>query len=225
MFQSKSSMGPRGDAIAQVDWVVGELVAELKKQSLEKNTLIIFTSDNGPVLDDGYLDNAVKMLGEHDPSGGFRGGKYSAYEAGTRVPTILHWPGKIQPDESDALLTQVDLLASLAALTGQSLADENTDSQNYLDAWMGKSDQGRAVMIEEAFTLALRDDHWKYIKPHTGTIPAWMAGKDIEPGLSDTDQLFDLQNDPLERYNLADSLPDQVRNMKEKLWRIIENKE
>jgi arylsulfatase A-like enzyme len=224
-FQGKSSMGPRGDAIAQVDWVVGKLVAELKRKGLEKNTLIIFTSDNGPVLDDGYMDNAVEMLGEHDPSGGFRGGKYSAYEAGTRVPTILYWPGKIKPRESSASLTQVDLLSSLAALVGQSVADKNVDSQNYLDAWLGKSDQGREVMIEEAFTLALRDNQWKYIKPHTGVIPIWMAGKEIEPGLSDEDQLFDLQKDPQERYNLADSMPDQVRNMKEKLWRIIENRE
>jgi arylsulfatase A-like enzyme len=221
-FIGKSSMGQRGDVIAQVDWVVGEIIAELKRKGLERNTLIIFTSDNGPVLDDGYADSAVKMLGEHNPSGTFRGGKYSAYEAGTRVPTIVYWPGKIKPKESNALLTQVDLLASLAALTGQSLAGEKVDSQNYLDAWLGKSDHGREVMIEEAFTLALRENQWKYIQPHTGTIPTWMDGKDIEAGLMNTVQLFDLQKDVGERHNLADSLPDKVRSMKEKLRRVVE---
>jgi len=221
-FTGKSTMGPRGDAIAQVDWVVGKIIAGLKRKGLEKNTLIIFTSDNGPVLDDGYEDNAVTLLGEHNPSGVFRGGKYSAFEAGTRVPTILYWPARIKPKESDALLTQVDLLASLAALTGQSIENENTDSENFLDAWLGESDRGREVMVEEAFTLALRENHWKYIQPHTGTAPAWMAGKNIEHGLMDTEQLYDLQKDIGERHNLADSLPDRLKSMKEKLRRIVE---
>ena len=220
-FAGKSTMGARGDAIAQVDWVVGEIIAELKRKELDNNTLIIFTSDNGPVLDDGYEDRAVELSGEHTPSGPFRGGKYSAYEAGTRVPTIVSWPGRIKPKESNAVLSQVDLLASLASLIGQSVANENTDSENYLDAWLGEKETGREVMIEESFTLALRENRWKYIKPHEGTIPAWMSGKDIEPGLMRTPQLYDLQKDIGERHNLADSLPDIVKSMKEKLDRII----
>jgi arylsulfatase A len=220
-FAGKSSMGPRGDAIAEVDWVVGEIMAELRKKGLQNNTLILFTSDNGPVLDDGYEDRAVELSGEHNPSGVFRGGKYSAYEAGTRVPTILFWPGRIRPKESNALLSQIDLLASLASLVGQSVANENTDSENYLDAWLGEKKTGREVMIEESFTLALREKEWKYIRPHKGTIPAWMSGKDIEPGLMQTAQLYDLQQDIGERHNLADSLPDVVKSMEEKLDRII----
>lgn len=220
-FAGKSDLGPRGDAIVQMDWVVGEIVAMLRKKGLEKNTLIIFTSDNGPVLDDGYDDRAVELSREHDPAGPFRGGKYSAYEAGTRVPTILYWPARIKPGESDALLTQVDLLASLAGLTGASIPEE-TDSENHLEAWLGERKTGRTVMIEEAFTLALRENKWKYIQPHTGAVPTWMADKDIESGLTNIDQLYDLQQDIGERHNLADSLPDLVKRMKEKLRQIKE---
>jgi arylsulfatase A len=219
-FKGKSELGPRGDAIAQVDWAVGAIVAELKKRGLEKNTLIIFTSDNGPVLDDGYDDLAVELLGMHNPTGGLRGGKYSAYEAGTRVPTIVWWPGRIQADESAALLTQVDLLASLATLTGQQ-TDPDADSEDHLKAWLGETKQGRGVMLEEAFTLALREDNWKYIRAYTGPVPAWMANKDIESGLQPGDQLYHLGNDLQEQHNLADSLPDQVKAMSGKLDKIV----
>ncbi|MGV3540138.1 MAG: sulfatase-like hydrolase/transferase, partial [Rufibacter sp.] len=96
-FKGKSQMGPRGDAIVQTDWVTGELVKSLKELGLAENTLLIFTSDNGPVLNDGYSDKAEELVGEHKPGGPYRGGKYSAYEAGTRVPTIAYWPGTIKP--------------------------------------------------------------------------------------------------------------------------------
>ena len=221
-FIGKSEMGPRGDAIVQVDWVVGQIVEELKSREIEDNTLIIFTSDNGPVLDDGYDDLAVEMLGDHNPSGPYRGGKYSAYEAGTRVPTIAWWPGTIEPGESAALLTQVDLYASLAELTGAKPGPEIIDSRNYLGAWLGREKEGRKVMLEEAFTLALRDKNWKYIQPHTGTIPGWMANKNIEAGLADHPQLFNLANDPGEQINLADSLPDRVKHMNMMIQEIID---
>src|SRR5690606_36933892 len=90
-FVGKTAMGSRGDAIAQMDWSVGELMRLLKEQGLDKNTIVIFTSDNGPVLDDGYFDDAEELVGSHDPAGGFKGGKYSAHEAGTRRPTIVYW--------------------------------------------------------------------------------------------------------------------------------------
>lgn len=221
-FVGKSKMGPRGDAIAQVDWVVGDIVQILEQQNLLENTLIIFTSDNGPVLDDGYADRAVELLGEHDPTGGFRGGKYSAYEAGTRVPTIIYWKGKIKHLESDALVSQIDLLASLASLTGQEIGESVVDSQNQLEVWMGKSEKGRAVLIEESFTLALRKANWKYIRPFKGKTPDWLSNKDIENGLTLESQLFDLSKDPAEQENLAHQLPDKVQAM-DKLMREIVN--
>ena len=114
-FEGKSGMGPRGDAIVQLDWTVGQVIGTLEKYSLLENTLIIFTSDNGPVIDDGYKDQAVEKLGNHKPSGSLRGGKYSAFEAGTRVPFIVSWKGKVTPGKvSDALFSQIDLFASFA---------------------------------------------------------------------------------------------------------------
>jgi arylsulfatase A len=222
-FVGKSSMGPRGDAIAQLDWTVGQVVKELRKRGLEKNTLIIFTSDNGPVLNDGYDDRAAELVGEHKPAGVFRGGKYSAFEGGTRVPAIVYWPGTIHPHESDALLTQVDLLRSLATLVGEPVT-ENIDSENQLDAWLGKNAAGREVMIEESFTLALREGNWKYILAHQGDVPAWMANKNIESGLMNGDQLYDLGKDIGEQNNVAGSHPEVVVRMKEKLKEIVGNK-
>jgi arylsulfatase A len=219
-FAGKSTLGPRGDAIAQLDWSVGAIVAELKKRGLEENTLIIFTSDNGPVLNDGYDDLAVELRGNHDPSGGLRGGKYSAFEAGTRVPTIVCWPARTQSRESAALLTQVDLLASLATLTGATV-DQAVDSEDHLKAWLGETERGREVMLEEAFTLALRDGQWKYIKPYSGSVPGWMANKSIESGLQQTGQLYNLSADIREQHNLADSLPGRVKAMQEKLDKIV----
>jgi arylsulfatase A-like enzyme len=125
MFKGKSGLGYRGDAILQLDWAVGEIMKHLDLLGLTKNTLLIFSSDNGPVLDDGYQDEAVTKLNGHNPAGPLRGGKYSAFEAGTRVPFIVSWPKKIKPAVSDAMICQVDFIASFAALLKQAVpADE-----------------------------------------------------------------------------------------------------
>src|SRR5690606_16648767 len=105
-FAGKSGMGPRGDVILQLDWSVGAILEALERTRLSENTIVIFTSDNGPVVDDGYRDKAVELLGDHKPSGPMRGGKYSAFEAGTRVPFIVRWPAMIRPGTSDALLVR-----------------------------------------------------------------------------------------------------------------------
>lgn len=220
-FVGKSSLGPRGDAIAQVDWVVGQIVAALKQKGVDDNTLIIFTSDNGPVLDDGYDDQAVQRVGDHTPGGPFRGGKYSAYEAGTRVPTIVWWPAQVTAQVSDALLTQVDLLASLASLV-DAPPIKNIDSEDYKKAWLGQDHNGRKTMIEESFTLSLREGHWKYIQPFTGATPVWMDNKKIEHGLTNTGQLYNLEHDPGETQNLANQLPEQAGHMQRTLDALVE---
>ena len=102
-FAGKSGMGPRGDAIVEFDWSVGEVLDALDENGLAENTLVILTSDNGPVVDDGYRDDAVEKLGGHKPAGPFRGGKYSIFEGGTRVPFIVRWPGRVKPGTSKAL--------------------------------------------------------------------------------------------------------------------------
>lgn len=116
-----------------MDWTVGALVSHLQALNLDKNTLIIFTSDNGPVLDDGYVDYSKERISNHSPSAGLRGGKYSAFEAGTKVPTIVRWPGKIPSGiTSDVLVSQIDFLASFAAYTGQSIhKGQAIDSENH----------------------------------------------------------------------------------------------
>ena len=109
-FVGKSGMGPRGDAILEMDWSVGQITKKLEDLGLSENTLVIFTSDNGPVVDDGYQDQAKELLGSHKPAGPLRGGKYSAFDGGTRVPFIVYWPGKVKPGKSDAMVSQVDFI-------------------------------------------------------------------------------------------------------------------
>lgn len=221
-FLGKSPMGPRGDAIAQMDWVTGQIVKTLEEEGLANNTLIIFTSDNGPVLNDGYGDQAVESLGEHKPSGIFRGGKYSIYEAGHRVPTIAYWPSKIQTGESTALWNQVDLMASLSKLTGFSLSEQEAiDSEEMLAVILGTSTKGRKTMFSEAFTHAYRDGNWKYIAP-TKQAHTWIkAVKNIEGGVSTKAQLYNLEEDPGEQNDLAEQYPEKVKEMQAALDQII----
>jgi arylsulfatase A-like enzyme len=117
-FVGSSGLGPRGDVIVEADWCVGELLKTLEEENLLENTLVIFSSDNGPVLNDGYYDDAVEKQGNHLPAGPLRGGKYSLYEAGTRVPLLVYWKGTIEPAVSDAMVSQLDLFSSLARLVG-----------------------------------------------------------------------------------------------------------
>src|SRR5690606_39202900 len=101
----------------------------------------VFCSDNGPVLDDGYKDGALERNGDHRPAGPYRGGKYSIYEGGTRMPFITRWKGRIRPGVSDEVVCTIDLAASLAALTGQKLPDDAClDSFNVLGALLGEPD-------------------------------------------------------------------------------------
>jgi arylsulfatase A-like enzyme len=224
-FIGKSTMGRRGDAIAEMDWQVGEVLKALKDLGLRDNTLIIFTSDNGPVLDDGYADSAVRLVGNDKPSGPFKGGKYSAYEAGTRVPTIVYWPGKVNKGISHALVSQVDLYASFARLTGQELKDnEAPDSFNMLDAWLGKNKQGRKVMLEESYTMSLRDGKWKYIAPQSKPTPGWLKNKDIAIGLKPFPQLYNLDKDIGEDHNVIKKHSDQGAKMKQLLHQILNGK-
>lgn len=221
-FAGTTAQGARGDVIAQVDWVVGELIATLKRQNKLDNTIIIFTSDNGPVLADGYDDRAEELSGKHDASGGLRGGKYSAYEAGTRVPTILYWKDRVEAGVSDALLTQVDLLASLASLLKVDVK-EVMDSEDQLKAWLGQDIIGRKVMLEESFALGVRAGKLKYIRPFNGSTPDWLANKNVETGLKDYPQLYDLTNDWEEQVDLAKTNPAKVNALDSLIKQIINN--
>jgi len=211
-FTGKSGMGLRGDSIIQADWCTGEILNTLERLKLTKNTIVILSSDNGPVLDDGYQDMAVELLGDHKPAGPLRGGKYSKFDAGTRVPFIVSWPGKIKTGVSDAMVSQVDLLASFAALTGQSLAEADApDSLNMLPALLGESKQGREYIIEHGNGLAYRQGNWKYIEPSKG--PKVNKNTNTEMGNDEEPQLYDLSKDIAEKKNIASAHPDKVKEL------------
>lgn len=209
-FAGSSGMGPRGDAIVEADWCVGELVKTLENEGLLENTLIILSSDNGPVLNDGYYDDAVEKVGDHKPWGPLRGGKYSLFEAGTKVPFVVYWKGKIQPVVSDAMFCQVDLLSSLASLVGSDL--RGPDSQILTDVLLGNSTEGRNELILEATSrTALRMGDWALIPPYPG--PAKNTQVNIELG-NDTDyQLYNLTDDPGQQVNLAKSNPEKLNEL------------
>jgi len=215
-FAGKSGLGLRGDAILEADWSAGQIIDALDRLKLTNNTLVIFTSDNGPVVDDGYKDDAKEKLGSHRPPGPFRGGKYSTFEAGTRVPFIVRWPGQVKPGVSDALVSQVDFLASFAAFTKQPLdADAGPDSVDTMAAFLGASPRGRDSVIEEAGGIALRRGQWKYIEPNKRQRISQDTG--IELGNSPEPQLYDLAKDPGETKNLAAEMPEKVRELASEL--------
>lgn len=219
MFKGKSILGFRGDAILQLDDAVGEITRLLEKLHLEKNTIIIFSSDNGPVLDDGYQDDAVLKQNGHQPAGALRGGKYSSFEGGTRIPFIVRWQDKIQPGVSDALVCQIDLLASFASLLKQTIPKGMApDSENLWATLIGKSSKGRGSLVKHAGTLSVVKDNWKYISPGNG--PAYNALTNIELGNNPQPQLYDLSKDINEQRNLAEQYPDKLKELKNLLETI-----
>lgn len=217
-FRDKSGMGYRGDAILQFDWTVGMIVEVLEKAGILDNTLIVLTSDNGPVVDDGYADKAVELLGDHRPWGEFRGGKYSNFEAGTRVPFIVHWPAVVKPGISGALFSHIDMFGSMEKLTGQDMGEAaGMDSQNYLPTLTGEDKKGRDYVIEASGSLSISDGEWKYITPNKG--PAYNKLTNTELGNSEDEQLYNLHEDVGEKQNVAEKYPDKVKDMKQVLER------
>lgn len=209
-FVGKTGMGPRGDVIVEADWCIGQIINTLENENLLENTLIILSSDNGPVINDGYKDNAVEKLGNHNPSGPFRGGKYSLFEAGTRVPFITYWKGRIESGVSEALASQIDIMSSLAQLAGSD--KRGPDSYEMLDLFLGKDTTGRTELILEAGgRTALRRGMWVMIPPYPG--PAVARNVNIELGNSDVYQLYNLNEDIGEQDNSSLSNPEKLKEM------------
>lgn len=223
MFQGKSKMGARGDVILQLDWTVKQIMETLKAQNLLDNTIVVFSSDNGPVVDDGYHDRARELLGNHKPTGGMRGGKYSAYDGGSKIPLIVRWhDGKNKGTISNALFSQVDFLRSFAQLIGvKKVGADVIDSQNQLNVLLGNDTVGRASLIQESYMgpLSYVENSWKYIEPLDGPkLVPW--GPVIETGFQLKPQLYDLKNDPNEQKNLATEYPEKVKDFREKLMKL-----
>ena len=229
-FAGKTGCGVRCDVIDQLDWSVGQVLDGLRRHGLEENTLVLFTSDNGPVVNDGYDDGADRKLDGHKPAGPWRGGKYSIQEGGTRVPLIVHWKGTVKAGTSDALVSQLDLLASFAALAQQPVpAGSAQDSQNMLPALLGQSKVGRESLVEEAQVLAIVEGDWKLVdrsqKPGTHTRPETGGPRQgvtrrhwAQPEYPSAPlELYNLRADPYELKNLAESRPEIVERLRAKL--------
>ena len=218
-FAGKSGMGPRGDAILEVDWALGEIIQKLEKLKITENTIVIFTSDNGPVVDDGYKDMAVELLGHHKPAGPLRGGKYSAFDAGTRVPFIVSWPGKIKPKIAETLVSQVDFLSSFAKMNDIRLTDEKApDSFDMLSELLGESTQNREYVIEHSGTFSIIKNNWKYIEPKVGA--KYNKFTNTEYGNDTIPQLYNLKTDIGERDNVATKNREKVMELNELLQKI-----
>jgi arylsulfatase A-like enzyme len=209
-FVGSSGLGPRGDVIVEADWCIGEFMKTLEEEDLLENTLIVLSSDNGPVLNDGYYDDAVEKNGKHTPAGPLRGGKYSLYEAGTRVPFISYWKGHIQAKKSDALISQIDLFSSIAAIVGSPLRAR--DSEVLDQVLLGKQATGRKELILEATSrTALRKENWVLIPPNKG----WAVNKNvnIEVGNLKEYGLFNLDADLGQQENVAKQHPEKLAEM------------
>lgn len=220
-FAGKSGLGARGDALLSFDHSVGQVLDKIKELGIEDNTIIVLSSDNGAVLDDGYKDGAVELLGDHRPTGELRGGKYSIFEGGTRVPCIIKWNGVIKPGESDALMSQMDWLSSFAALVDVTLPEGVApDSENHLGAWVDAARTGRDYLIEHNVNnnLGITDGEWKYIPSCKGA--ALSKQTNIELGNNKKAQLYNLREDIGEKNNIAADNPEVVARMDAKLQEI-----
>jgi arylsulfatase A-like enzyme len=229
-YAGKTPLGPRGDAVVAFDDQVGRILAELDKQGLAENTLVIYTSDNGPVLDDGYKDQAVERnkAAAHAPAGPFRGGKYSILEGGTRVGFIARWPGHTPVAKvSDALISQVDLPAVFTKVAGGDPAEflklDSVDSSAALAGGLGRE---TLISSTQSNVLSIRDARWKFIsgvgapakgKKAQGPLVD-LLGAEADQSNDRRDQagprLFDLQADPGERNNVAKEHPEVVARLK-----------
>jgi arylsulfatase A-like enzyme len=218
-FRGETNLGPRGDVIVEFDWSAGQVLKLLDELGIADNTLVILSSDNGPVVKDGYMDDAVEKLGDHKPAGPLRGGKGTVFEGGTREPFIVRWPKHVKTGTSDALVCQIDLVRSLASLTGQKLAKGAApDSVDVLPALLGKSEKGREQLVEQSRNLAVRQGKWKLIEPERTAVAPKGAKRDAKrPEGPPQPQLYNLADDLVEKHNLAKDRPEKVKELKKLL--------
>lgn len=222
-FAGTSQCGLRGDVIEQIDWETGEIMKTLDRLKLSDKTLVLFTSDNGPIFFDGYYDHSKEDANGHKPAGGLRGWKYLVYEGGTRVPLLVRWPGKVPKGICEQMFCLTDVLATCAALTGQHLpADAGVDSLNQLPVILGLTNGAvRDVEIEQGISgsMAIRKGEWKYIPPNIGSAASGM-GSGADPkdprfaaAFIREPLLFDLSKDPGESHNVAAEYPQKVAEL------------
>lgn len=217
-FRGKSGAGMYGEFAMMVDHMIGRVLQSLEDAGMAENTLVLFTSDNGPV----WYEEDVQRY-QHDSSGGLRGMKADAWECGHRMPFIVRWPGKVEADSTnDQLICFTDLMATLADVIGQPLAkDAGPDSFSFFSGLVGKKPQSRSSLAMRASSgvMTLRKGQWKLI---TGLgSGGFSKPKRVNPGPGDPPgQLYDLEEDLGETVNLYTQYPEIVSELTEELERI-----
>jgi arylsulfatase A-like enzyme len=229
-FVGASQCGVRGDVIEQIDWETGQILDTLKRLNLDQNTIVVFTSDNGPIFFDGYYDLSKENARGHQPAGGLRGWKYLVYEGGTRVPLIIRWPGNVSPGVSSRMFCLTDLLATCAAITGQELpAAAAVDSLNQLPVLLGTAHKPvRDEVVQQGISgsMAIRQGDWKYIPSNAGAAASGMGSgaNPADPRFAQVvipePRLYNLANDPAETNNLAAKYPDKLARLATELRNI-----
>ena len=210
-FRGKSKGGFFGDVIEELDWSLGEVMGKLKALGLDKNTLVIFLSDNGPWIEAGVIDDHA---GHADP---LRGAKMKSWEGGPRVPGIMRWPGKIPAGQTcDHITTAMDLLPTFAALANAPLPTDRTiDGKNIFPLVSGKTKQSpHDAYFFYCYTHlhGVRSGRCKLVLPRPAK-PAWMSWWARMIDEVKEVQLFDLKNDISETTNVADKHPEIVKHL------------
>ncbi|NQZ59262.1 MAG: sulfatase-like hydrolase/transferase [Lentisphaeraceae bacterium] len=218
-FQGKTQAGAYGDFIFQSDWIAGQILQALKAKGLDKNTLVIFTADNGP---EHYAYDRVSAT-NHKSTGPLRGLKRDIFEGGHRVPFIIKWPGIVEAGSvSNETVSQVDIMATLASITKFQLPNEaSVDSYNLLNVLKGQQKTPlRVATVQNTFKdkYAIRQGKWVYMNTKKGAkkepkdLKEYASIKTNTPGL-----LYDLSNDLGQKNNLHDKYPEVVSRMKKLL--------
>ena len=202
-FAGRSAAGAYGDVIEQLDATVGDVMKWLRDSGLDQNTLVIFMSDNGPIVPPGS-------------AGPYSGGKFSCEEGGVRVPAIMRWPARIRPGRVvSELVSSLDLFPTLVTLTGAKLPPRPMDGQDVSRLVTGEVDRiggrgidgGRELVFSGPNGAAgIRSGRWKYLRPGI-----W----------SGTTTLFDIEADPVEKQDLSRARPDLVKQLEARLQELI----
>ena len=224
-FQGKTQAGGYGDFVFQTDWVVGQVLDKLKDKGLADNTIVVFTSDNGPEY---YAFDRVRNY-NHRSMGRLRGLKRDIWEGGHRVPFAVRWPGIIQPGRvNHALISQVDLMATFASIVGYNLPDDAAeDSFDLLKLWQDNSDSTKVRQFHVHNTYknqyAVRKDNWVLVDHKTGSmtkVPKWFNEANNYDVNMPNGGLYNLHEDIGQRENRIDQYPEKVVELRKMLQEI-----
>ncbi|MGB0775323.1 MAG: sulfatase-like hydrolase/transferase [Akkermansiaceae bacterium] len=224
-WQGKSSIGKYGDFVMETDWVVGEVLKALDANKIAKNTLIVFSTDNGCSPAAG-IPNLIKK--GHKPNGNLRGHKADIYEGGHRVPFIVRWPGKVaQGSTNKRTICSADFFATAAEVLGEKLPDNAAeDSFSFLPSLLGKAQDAKPYTIHHSIngSFAIRKGKWKLcLCPGSGGWSSPKPNKAWKDNNAHPVQLFDLDADPAEKTNLAEKNPDVVKDLMTLMKASIKN--